>query len=170
MARDSLKVGPAEGLGAQEEKNDDGEVSLKPSSDASSSSSSPTSPSPSPSPSSDYVGWAGPWNFSIGRYVENISRIYGMAAVQSGINVTFVLLVSILPLTKWNGDGVPRTDVSWWVAAFYPWCWVFFSTLVICNIGSFDPYPRPDERRSLVCAVPANVVAQLTIFLVATRS
>ena len=47
---------------------------------------------------------------TVGRIVEQCSRLYGYAFLVSGIDSIFLAAVSSLPLTKWDDDGVPRAD------------------------------------------------------------
>ena len=47
---------------------------------------------------------------TVGRILEQCSKLYGYAFLVSGIDSIFLAVVSSLPLTKWNDDGVPRAD------------------------------------------------------------
>ena len=47
---------------------------------------------------------------TVGRIVEQCSRLYGYAFLISGIDSIFLVGVSSLPLTKWDDDDVPHAD------------------------------------------------------------
>ena len=53
-----------------------------------------------------------PFFYDAGRILGRISRLYGYSLLIAGIHSIFMSGVSLLPLTKWDGEeGVPRADV-----------------------------------------------------------
>ena len=75
--------------------------------------------------------------------MEQLSRLYGYAFLISGIDAVFIAGVSALPLTKWDGDGVPRADVVVTTAAIDIWAAGAASCLIAFNTASADPFPDP---------------------------
>ena len=78
---------------------------------------------------------------SVGRSVEQLSRLYGYALLISGIDAVFIAGVSALPLTKWGDSGVPRADVVVVSAAIQLSSAGPVSAFTAFHIASGDPFP-----------------------------
>ena len=63
---------------------------------------------------------------TVGRVVEQLSRLYGYAIIIAAFNGTVLSGISSLPFTKWDDDGVPRADaliVSGFLGVWMSLCW-----------------------------------------------
>ncbi len=80
---------------------------------------------------------------SVGRAVEQLSRLYGYALLISGIDAVFIAGVSALPLTKWDDQGVPRADVVFTSATIDIAGAVAFGAALAFHFASTDPFPDP---------------------------
>ena len=80
---------------------------------------------------------------SVGRAVEQLSRLYGYALLISGIDAVFIAGISALPLTKWDDQGVPRADVVCTGATIDIAGAVAFGAASVFHFASTDPFPDP---------------------------
>ena len=76
---------------------------------------------------------------SLGHIIEQVSRLYGYALLIAGVDAIFLSGVSSLPLTKWDGEGVPRADTL--IVSSLLSCWASFGAgiFVLFNLGMHEP-------------------------------
>ena len=80
---------------------------------------------------------------SVGRAIEQLSRLYGYALLISGIDAIFIAGISALPLTKWDDQGVPRADVVFTSATIDIAAADATGALATFHAASTDPFPDP---------------------------
>ena len=73
---------------------------------------------------------------TVGRVIEQLSRLWGYGILISGIDSIFLSAVSSLPLTKWDDSGVPRANT--FAVSVLIWCW-FQSLLLVRHRAETAP-------------------------------
>ena len=108
-------------------------------------------PQPAPAASRAFARANAAVASTIGRLLEQCSRLYGYALLIAGIDSLFLAGVSSLPLTKWNDDGVPRADVVAVSTLLGGWISVASAALISFNVSAVKyvqgrPNPHHRER------------------------
>ena len=75
---------------------------------------------------------------AVGRVLEQVSKIYGYSFLVSAIDGIFISGISLLPLTNWDGEGVPRADV--FVVSLTLGVWGSLTHAFLCTFGAASNY------------------------------